>query len=97
MSQARRLLQQECNRYVNGQCTTRACVKRGMDAAGMTFPITDYAMATCGYHEAVQEIDRARDLINCMIDNDPNDYAADAVTVLDVWRKDARDFIASTD
>ena len=68
-----------------------------MKAAGMTFPPTDYAVSTCGYHEAVQEIDRARDLINCLIENDPNDYAADAVTVLDVWRKDARDFISETD
>ena len=97
MSQARRLLAAECNRYVNGHCSTAACVRRGMKATGMTFPLTDYAVATCGHHEAVQEIDRARDLISCLIENDPSDYAADAVTVLDVWRKDARDFIAETD
>lgn len=47
--------------------------------------------------KAVAEIERARALINDMIENDPNDYAADAVTVLDVWRKDARDFIAGTE
>lgn len=90
------LMRAECNRYVNGQCTTRRCVMRGMEKAKMTFPITDYAMSTCEHHEAVQEIERALDLINAMIENDPNDYAADAVTVLDVWRKDARDFIAAT-
>lgn len=29
-------------------------------------------------------------LIKTMIENDPNDYAADATTVLDVWREDAK-------
>lgn len=29
-------------------------------------------------------------LVECLIDNDPNDMAADGVTVLEVWRKDAR-------
>ena len=85
------LLKSECNRYVNGQCTTRRCVVRGMDRAKMTFPLTDYTVATCEHHEAVQEIHRLRALVRCLVENDPNDYAADAVTVLDVWRKDARD------
>ena len=40
--------------------------------------------------EAAIAIERLCDLVECLIDNDPNDYAADAVTVLDVWRKDAR-------
>ena len=97
MSRATELLKSECNRYVNGQCSTRRCVVRGMKRTGMTFPLTDYAVATCEHHEAVREIERARDLINTLIENDPSDYAADAVTVLDVWRKDARDFIASTE
>ncbi len=90
------LLKAECNRYTNGHCSTRRCVKRGMEAAGARFPLTDYAISTCEHHEAVQEIERARELINCLIENDPNDFAADAVTVLDVWRKDARDFISAT-
>lgn len=29
-------------------------------------------------------------LVQCLIDEDPNDMAADGVTVLDVWRKEAR-------
>lgn len=87
----------ECNRYVNGQCSIARCVKRGMAATGMTFPLKDYAVATCEHHEAVQEVERLRDLVNCLIENDPNDYTADAVTVLDVWRKDARDLIAATE
>ena len=97
MSTAIELLKAECNRYVNGQCSTRRCVKRGMDRTGMTFPLSDYAVATCEHHEAIQEIEKARDLINCLIENDPSDYAADAVTVLDVWRRDARDYIAATE
>ena len=68
-----------------------------MKATGMKFPLTDYQMATCGHHEAVREVERARDLIDVLIENDPNDYAADAVTVMEVWRKDARDFMASTE
>lgn len=97
MSQAIRLLKAECNRYVNGKCTTASCVRRGMKAAGMDFPLTDFEVATCGHHEAVKEIEKARYLIDCLIENDPNDYAADAVTVLDVWRKDARDFMAASE
>lgn len=42
-------------------------------------------------------LDRARTLIQCLIDEDPSADAADGVSVLDVWRKDARRFIASTD
>ena len=39
-----------CNRYVNGQCTTGACMKRG----GWVGPMTvDYALATCEAHETV--------------------------------------------
>lgn len=52
------LLKAECNRYVNGLCSTRRCVKRGMEVTGATFPLTDYAVSTCEYHEAVQEIER---------------------------------------
>ena len=36
--------------------------------------------------EAADEIERLRGLVRCLVENDPNDYAADAVTVLDVWR-----------
>lgn len=33
-------------------------------------------------------------LVQTLIDNDPDDMAADGVTVLDVWRKDARKALA---
>jgi hypothetical protein len=36
------------------------------------------------------ENERLRYLVQVLIDNDPNDDAADAVTVLDVWRKEAK-------
>lgn len=68
-----------------------------MDRAKLSFPLTDYTVATCEHHEAVQEIERARELIRCLVENDPNDDAADAVTVFDVWRQQARDFITTTD
>ena len=38
---------------------------------------------------ATAEVERLRELVACLLDNDPNDMAADGVTVLDVWRKDA--------
>lgn len=37
------------------------------------------------------EIERLRDFVQVLIDNYPGDDAADGVTVLDVWRKQARD------
>ncbi len=39
-------------------------------------------------------VDGARTLIQCLHENDPNSDAADAVTVLDVWRKDAPAWLA---
>jgi hypothetical protein len=36
------------------------------------------------------EIEKLQALIQCLLDNDPNDLAADGITVLDVWRKEAR-------
>lgn len=85
------ILKAECNRYVNGRCTTARCVKRGMTAAGMTFPLTDYAVATCEYHEAVQEVETLRNLVECLVENDPDEAISDAGhTVLDKWRYDAK-------
>ena len=40
-------------------------------------------------YEAADEIERLRDLIKVLLYNDPDDMAADAVTVLEVWRKEA--------
>lgn len=36
------------------------------------------------------EPDRVRSLVATLLDNDPGDAAADGVTVLDVWRREAR-------
>ena len=38
-----------------------------------------------------------RRLVEIMIEEDPNDMAADAVTVLDVWRKEARAALGGKD
>lgn len=51
--------------------------------------------AVCTWHpavctEAADEIERLRALVECLLENDPNDMAADAVTVLEVWRREAR-------
>lgn len=35
------------------------------------------------------EIDALRDLVQTLLDNDPDTDAADGITVLDVWRKRA--------
>jgi hypothetical protein len=35
------------------------------------------------------KIERLRTLIRILLDNDPDDEAADGVTVLQVWRKEA--------
>jgi hypothetical protein len=40
--------------------------------------------------EAAAEVKQLRALVRCLLDNNPNDDAADGVSVLDVWRKDAR-------
>jgi hypothetical protein len=62
------ILKAECNRYVNGHCSTARCVKRGMAATGITFPLTDYAVSTCEHHEAVCEINRLRELVHTHVE-----------------------------
>lgn len=37
-----------------------------------------------------------RELVACLLHNDPGDMAADAVTVLDAWRKDAARVLGHT-
>jgi hypothetical protein len=41
-------------------------------------------------HQLRAENERLRVLVHALIDSDPNDDAADGVTVLEVWRKEAR-------
>ncbi len=38
--------------------------------------------------------EKLQTLVQALLDNDPDDDAADGVTVLDVWRKDARAILA---
>lgn len=52
-----------CNRYVNGQCQTLACLKRGGYRAGMK---PDYNLATCGYHEVLLELRILREENKCL-------------------------------
>jgi hypothetical protein len=40
-------------------------------------------------HHLRAENGRLRELIRVLLENDPNDDAADGVSVLDVWRKEA--------
>lgn len=47
-----------------------------------------YRDAVLAAHEQATEALRA--LVQTMINEDPNDMAADGVTVLDVWRKEAK-------
>lgn len=42
-------------------------------------------------HEAAEYIDKLHDLIVCLLENDPQADAADGISVLDVWRKEARE------
>jgi hypothetical protein len=46
-------------------------------------------------HALRAEIIRLRSLVQCLLDNDPNDDAADGVTVLMAWRKEARAVLGS--
>jgi hypothetical protein len=44
----------QCNRYVNGVCQTRGCLRRGGWKPGE--PLTSYDMATCVPHETVKQL-----------------------------------------
>jgi hypothetical protein len=44
------------------------------------------------YHE-IAYVRRLEALAKAMIENDPNDMAADGVTCLDVWRKEATELL----
>lgn len=50
------------------------------------------AACNCGswHRNPTHKERRLVELVECLLDNDPSDYAADAVTVLDVWREDAK-------
>ncbi len=46
-------LKDQCNRYANGQCSTRACLVRG-NAVGLDGK-PDYSKATCHAHECLSD------------------------------------------
>lgn len=50
-------LKSQCNRYVNGFCSTRACMVRGGYKPGIT---VDYECATCEPHEILIELQNLR-------------------------------------
>ena len=55
-------LKSKCNRYTNGFCHTLACLKRGGYKGG-SFKDD---IATCEYHEVVQELEDLRDELRCV-------------------------------
>lgn len=42
---------------------------------------------------AARQLERLRSLARAMLENDPDDMAADGVTCLDVWRKEAKSLL----
>lgn len=61
------------------------CELWGMDNSAAT--IRSLAAERDALQARVAKLER---LVQILIDEDPDDMAADAVTVLDVWRKEAR-------
>lgn len=52
----REWLKTQCNRYVNGICSTRRCLVRGGHESG-SGPV-DFDVATCEHHELINQLDR---------------------------------------
>lgn len=65
MKKVKELLSKECNRYVNGQCTTYSCIRR----AGWVRGPYDPNIATCEYHEAIKEIEQLEKYVDELHDN----------------------------
>jgi hypothetical protein len=51
---------------------------------------------TLELRDARARLAEAESLITCLIDNHPDDHAADAVLVYEVWLKDAMSFMGRT-
>lgn len=47
--------------------------------------------------DLMRENRQLRAMVQTLIDNEPDDMAADGVTVFDVWRKDAKALLAAID
>lgn len=54
-------LKSQCNRYVNGYCSTRKCLVRGGWKVGMNQDV-----ATCESHEILVELESLRDENKCL-------------------------------
>lgn len=56
--------------------------------------ISDKAELARSRGRLTNDVSELLGLVQVLLDNDPNDMAADAITVLDVWRKDAERIVA---
>ena len=58
MIKAKEILSKQCNRYVNGLCTSGVCITRGAQQRNIT-DITElyWSLSTCEAHEAILELD----------------------------------------
>lgn len=78
--------------------------ENGRRVAAATMSLEAFGLAVTGRSEVPVElvmgapspspglaaVERLRDLVTCLLENEPDDYAADGVTVLEVWRQAAR-------
>lgn len=74
--------------YVEGRCTNEFLCH------GATEIELFIKRLTADRDAARRDLAEAARLVECLLNEDPNDMAADAVTVLDVWRERARAFLA---
>lgn len=81
-----------------------AIVKRLLKDTGFDWKYADNEVTADEAYEYVKAelerlnaaLGRSRNLIECLVENDPNEAITDAGhTVLDKWRYDAKDFLAS--
>lgn len=56
-------------------------------------PVSSFeeAIMEVTYDALKKRVTKLERLVQCLIDEDPYDMAADGVTVLEVWRKEARE------
>jgi len=59
-------LKESCNRYTNGECTTRRCLVRGGWESGPP----DYSTATCEDHETIQALSGIEGILEALTFSD---------------------------
>ena len=84
-------LRRSCRRAARGKCNLASCLERGGWVPNEGKP--DPYVATCDVFEDYTYVHKLEEKVRCLIDNDPDADAADGVSVLDVWRKDARELL----